>query len=290
MADNSKPGLGGAGAKAIAAAAAAPSAESDRRDPDLSAIEPSDGFVALDIGALSLLAGDDPNSAPTQPLVKSFSRKGSQRNGGGGDATLPGELTSSTRFDSNSATVFFGKKIPILDGRDLNAFDDLYISGGPGEKPTIVVHVAGDGGQNGHFTAAPTATPPGGKCRRIARRHSPWLDPRRVLFVFATLWGVSFLFWGVFRLGPIILFDGEIDSFNSLEVIFCEVGLPAASGDPRGGNTEMGSNGFSGGPEDVARRNPKEIAGVLGRCSHGRISECIEYQRIFFCCLLYDLH
>nr|CAD1841105.1 unnamed protein product [Ananas comosus var. bracteatus] len=124
MADNSKPGLGGAGAKAIAAAAAAaPSAESDRRDPDRSAIEPSDRFVALDISALSLLAGDDPNSAPTQPLVKSFSRKGSQRNGGGGDATLPG---------------------------------------GPGEKPTIVVHVAGDGGQNGHFSAAPTATPPGG--------------------------------------------------------------------------------------------------------------------------------
>ncbi|XP_020092028.1 uncharacterized protein LOC109712703 isoform X1 [Ananas comosus] len=186
MADNSKPGLGGAGAKAIAAAAAAPSAESDRRDPDLSAIEPSDGFVALDIGALSLLAGDDPNSAPTQPLVKSFSRKGSQRNGGGGDATLPGELTSSTRFDSNS--------------------------GGPGEKPTIVVHVAGDGGQNGHFTAAPTATPPGGKCRRIARRHSPWLDPRRVLFVFATLSSMGTLILLYFTLSMGKMTQGDSDA------------------------------------------------------------------------------
>ena len=61
---------------------------------------------------------------------------------------------------------------------------------GTGERPPLFVHVAAsDEMLNGLrlvHTPGGTGTP-GGKSRRLGRRPAPWLDPRRVVFLFATL-------------------------------------------------------------------------------------------------------
>ncbi|KAF3320857.1 hypothetical protein FCM35_KLT14991 [Carex littledalei] len=111
--------------------------------------QPLDGFVAVDIGAL-LACTDEPVS--NKNLARTMSRKGSQ-------------------------------KTP--DG-DPNCTGD----GGPGagDKLDTYVHVAGANGEtlNGH-TGMTTANP-GGKYRRLnSRRSSQWINPRRVLFTFATV-------------------------------------------------------------------------------------------------------
>ncbi|XP_062186423.1 uncharacterized protein LOC133890004 isoform X2 [Phragmites australis] len=122
------------------------------------------GFVALDVGALSSLAGaggppDTPTAAapPRTPVVRSLSRKGERK--------------------------------PV-DG-DANG------TSGGGERPQLFVHVAaGDlGDANGArlVVHTPMAGTPGGKSRRLGRRPAPWLDPRRVVFLFATLSSVGTL-------------------------------------------------------------------------------------------------
>jgi hypothetical protein len=61
---------------------------------------------------------------------------------------------------------------------------------GTGERPPLsplFVHVAAaDEMLNGLRTPGGAGTP-GGKSRRLGRRPAPWLDPRRVVFLFATL-------------------------------------------------------------------------------------------------------
>ncbi|XP_072988024.1 uncharacterized protein [Typha latifolia] len=134
-------------------------------------IKPSDDFVALDIRA------DEDDSPASQPLVKSFSRKGSQRVGGGGGETR-------------------GK-----DGGAINL-------DASGENTPLIIHVSDDGGHNRHLpTTAPT---PGGKFRRVGRKPSPWLDPKRVLFVFATLSSMGTLILLYFTLSM-----GKMTSSNS---------------------------------------------------------------------------
>ncbi|PVH64966.1 hypothetical protein PAHAL_2G394700 [Panicum hallii] len=126
------------------------------------------GFVALDVGALSSLAGDaGPPGTPTAPprtptasaapprtpVVRSLSRKGDRKSADG---------------DANAT------------------------AGGGGERPQLFVHVAagdlGDAPGSARLVVhTPLAGTPGSKSRRFGRRPAPWLDPRRVVFLFATL-------------------------------------------------------------------------------------------------------
>ncbi|OEL28788.1 hypothetical protein BAE44_0010194 [Dichanthelium oligosanthes] len=124
------------------------------------------GFVALDVGALSSLAGDvglpgtptAPPRTPTAPprtpkVVRSLSRKGDRKPADG---------------DANGT------------------------AGGGSERPQLFVHVAtGDLGDAPGSARLVVHTPlpgtPGSKSRRFGRRPAPWLDPRRVVFLFATL-------------------------------------------------------------------------------------------------------
>ncbi|XP_051215583.1 uncharacterized protein [Lolium perenne] len=130
------------------------------------------GFIALDIGALSSLAGNGPETTATAPpppvstprtprVVRSLSRKGSDRKQADGDAN---------GTTGNGA--------------------------GTGERPPLsplFVHVAAaDEMLNGLRTPGGAGTP-GGKSRRLGRRPAPWLDPRRVVFLFATLSSVGTL-------------------------------------------------------------------------------------------------
>ncbi|TVU38780.1 hypothetical protein EJB05_12167 [Eragrostis curvula] len=124
------------------------------------------GFVALDVGALSSLAGEvgvpeavaSPRPPRTPKVVRSLSRKGERKPADG-------------------------------DGNGGNA--------GGGERPQLFVHVAtGDlGDANGArlVVHTPVAGTPSGKSRRLGRRPAPWLDPRRVVFLFATLSSVGTL-------------------------------------------------------------------------------------------------
>jgi hypothetical protein len=70
---------------------------------------------------------------------------------------------------------------------------DASAGGGGGERPQLFVHVAaGDLGGDAPGSArlvvhTPLASTPGSKSRRFGRRPAPWLDPRRVVFLFATL-------------------------------------------------------------------------------------------------------
>ncbi|CAN6183613.1 unnamed protein product [Urochloa humidicola] len=132
------------------------------------------GFVALDVGALSSLAGDagppgTPTATPRTPaapprtpkVVRSLSRKGD-------------------------------RKPPPADA-DANG-----TAGGGGERPQLFVHVAagdlGDGPGSARLVVhTPLAGTPGSKSRRFGRRPAPWLDPRRVVFLFATLSSVGTL-------------------------------------------------------------------------------------------------
>ncbi|KAL6657928.1 hypothetical protein ACP70R_005708 [Stipagrostis hirtigluma subsp. patula] len=134
-----------------------------------SAVAAAGGFVSLDVGALSSLAGDGagPDMAPaatprTPKAVRSLSRKG-ERKPADGDA---------------NATAGGG-------------------GAGTGERPHLFVHVAaGDVGEaNGTrlVVHTPVAGTPGGKSRRLGRRPAPWLDPRRVVLLFATLSSVGTL-------------------------------------------------------------------------------------------------
>ncbi|XP_078157107.1 uncharacterized protein LOC144552939 [Carex rostrata] len=109
--------------------------------------QPLDGFVAVDIGAL-LVHADEPVS--NKNLARTMSRKGSQKTPDGDPNCTGGP--------------------------------------GPGDKLDTYAHVAGANGEtlNGH-TGMVTANP-GGKCRRLNSRRSPqWINPRRVLFTFATV-------------------------------------------------------------------------------------------------------
>ncbi|PWZ12621.1 hypothetical protein Zm00014a_038014 [Zea mays] len=102
------------------------------------------GFVALDVGALSSLAGDaGPPGTPTAP-----------------------------------------PRTPV--------------SGGGSERPQLFVHVAagdlGDAPGSARLVVhTPLAGTPGSKSRRFGRRPAPWLDPRRVVLLFATLSSVGTL-------------------------------------------------------------------------------------------------
>lgn len=65
-------------------------------------------------------------------------------------------------------------------------------AGGGSERPQLFVHVAaGDLGDAPGSARLVVHTPltgtPGSKSRRFGRRPAPWLDPRRVVFLFATL-------------------------------------------------------------------------------------------------------
>lgn len=120
------------------------------------------GFVALDVGALSSLSGDvGPPGTPaaaapprTPKVMRSLSRKGERKPADG---------------DANGTA-------------------------GGGEKPQLFVHVAGgDLGDARLVVHTPVAGTPGGKSRRLGRRPAPWLDPRRVVLLFATLSSVGTL-------------------------------------------------------------------------------------------------
>uniref|UniRef100_A0A0D9WZQ4 Uncharacterized protein n=1 Tax=Leersia perrieri TaxID=77586 RepID=A0A0D9WZQ4_9ORYZ len=117
------------------------------------------GFIALDVSALSSLAGDVPDTAApprTPKVVRSLSRKGERKpaDGDGGNGT-------------------------------------------PGKRPPLsplFVHVAASDDMSGlRLVHTPVAGTPGGKSRRLGRQPAPWLDPRRVVFFFATLSSVGTL-------------------------------------------------------------------------------------------------
>lgn len=121
------------------------------------------GFVALDVGELSSLAGDaGPPGTPIAPprtprVVRSLSRKGDKK-----------------PADANAT------------------------AGGGRERPQLFVHVAtgdlGDAPGSARLVVhTPLAGTPGSKSRRFGRRAAPWLDPRRVVFLFATLSSVGTL-------------------------------------------------------------------------------------------------
>ncbi|XP_008801173.1 uncharacterized protein LOC103715352 [Phoenix dactylifera] len=154
MAEIPKPGFGEAKPSASAMSL-------DHEEVERSKTEESDGFVAIDIGALSILSVNndkDSTCSPRVSRVKNLSRKGSQRSGGGEERTAAeGETADSS-------------------------------TGGPDSdvKSALLVHVAGEGEPSG-LSHATTPTAAGGRCRRLGRRQTPWLDPRRVLFFFATL-------------------------------------------------------------------------------------------------------
>uniref|UniRef100_A0A0E0ECD5 Uncharacterized protein n=1 Tax=Oryza meridionalis TaxID=40149 RepID=A0A0E0ECD5_9ORYZ len=121
------------------------------------------GFIALDVSALSSLAGDGPDTTAAPPrtpkVVRSLSRKGERKPADG---------------DGNGAA-------------------------GTGKRPPLsplFVHVAAadDMVGLGRLVHTPVAGTPGGKSRRLGRQPAaPWLDPRRVVFFFATLSSVGTL-------------------------------------------------------------------------------------------------
>ncbi|GJN32540.1 hypothetical protein PR202_gb21054 [Eleusine coracana subsp. coracana] len=127
------------------------------------------GFIALDVGALSSLTGEvgppeaavvaSPRPPRTPKVMRSLSRKGERKPADG---------------DGNG-----------------NA------GGGGGERPQLFVHVAtgdlGDASGARLVVHTPVAGTPSGKSRRLGRRPAPWLDPRRVVFLFATLSSVGTL-------------------------------------------------------------------------------------------------
>ncbi|XP_020396022.1 uncharacterized protein [Zea mays] len=128
------------------------------------------GFVALDVGALSSLAGDaGPPGTPTAPprtpkVMRSLSRKGDRK---------PADP-------------------------DANANANGTAGGGGSERPQLFVHVAagelGDAPGSARLVVhTPLAGTPGSKSRRFGRRPAPWLDPRRVVLLFATLSSVGTL-------------------------------------------------------------------------------------------------
>ncbi|KAJ1291187.1 hypothetical protein BS78_02G299000 [Paspalum vaginatum] len=125
------------------------------------------GFVALDVGALSSLAADaaapgTPTAPPRTPkVVRSLSRKGDRKPADG-------------------------------DGNGNGT------AGGGSERPQLFVHVAagdlGDAPGSARLVVhTPLAGTPGSKSRRFGRRPAPLLDPRRVVFLFATLSSVGTL-------------------------------------------------------------------------------------------------
>lgn len=62
----------------------------------------------------------------------------------------------------------------------------------PPLSPLFVHVAAADDGLRLAHTPGAVGTP-GGKSRRLGRRPAPWLDPRRVVFLFATLSSVGTL-------------------------------------------------------------------------------------------------
>ncbi|KAL5198438.1 hypothetical protein ABZP36_001950 [Zizania latifolia] len=124
------------------------------------------GFIAIDVGALSSLAGDGPDTAAPVPprtpkVVRSLSRKGERKpaDGDGNGTAGTGERE---------------RERPPLS--------------------PLFVHVAAADDMSGlRLVHTPVAGTPGGKSRRLGRRPAPWLDPRRVVFLFATLSSVGTL-------------------------------------------------------------------------------------------------
>ncbi|XP_006657785.1 uncharacterized protein LOC102710713 [Oryza brachyantha] len=130
------------------------------------------GFIALDVSALSSLAseGQDtaaatatataapPRTPRTPKVVRSLSRKGERKPAADGD----GNGAAGT-----------GKRPPLSP---------------------LFVHVAAADDMSGlRPVHTPVAGTPGGKSRRLGRQPAPWLDPRRVVFFFATLSSVGTL-------------------------------------------------------------------------------------------------
>lgn len=128
------------------------------------------GFIALDVAALSSLAGDGPDTTAAPPpvstprtprVVRSLSRKGSDRKQADGDAN-----------GTTGGGAGTGERPPLFV--NVAAADEL-------TNGLRLVHTPGGAGT------------PGGKSRRLGRRPAPWLDPRRVVFLFATLSSVGTL-------------------------------------------------------------------------------------------------
>lgn len=125
-------------------------------------VKESTEFVAVDVGSLSVLAYREANSSPR--VIKGFSRKGSQR-------------TTETKSAAEEAA--------------------YALSGGAHASGKIAVagHVAVIEEAVPPF-AASTTPPVSAKMRRLGsggRRPSPWLHPRKVLLLFATVSSVGTL-------------------------------------------------------------------------------------------------
>ncbi|EHA8590840.1 hypothetical protein COCNU_scaffold025406G000040 [Cocos nucifera] len=152
----------------------APAMSFAHQEGDGGRTEASDGFVAIDIGALSAFSANndkDSTSSPRVSMVKNISRKGSQRSGG-------------------------GLEWKAADGETANSSP-----GGP----------AGGERESSGLLQATTPTAAGGRCRRPARRQTPWLDPRRVLVFFATLssMGTLILLYFTISMGKMAGSDGN---------------------------------------------------------------------------------
>ncbi|KAJ3705214.1 hypothetical protein LUZ61_008919 [Rhynchospora tenuis] len=113
--------------------------------------QPSDGFVAVDIGALAVHA-DEP--ASNKNMVRTMSRKASQKTPDG-DTNCTGGPSQVDKLDTHAHVA--GANVELLSSHSY--------------------------GHTGMVTAGQ-----GGKCRRLNSRRSPqWINPRRVLFTFATV-------------------------------------------------------------------------------------------------------
>ncbi|WOL15120.1 hypothetical protein Cni_G23901 [Canna indica] len=136
--------------------------------PSDSETEISDSFVAVDIDKISQqLTTNTVDNSSSSPRVNSVMKKNLSRKGSQGSGV--------EREKNNKAS----------EG------DQRHAAGGPGRgerSSPLSVHVAVEGDAAGILRAT-TPTPDGARWRRVGTRrsHSPWLDPSRIVIVFATL-------------------------------------------------------------------------------------------------------
>lgn len=162
----------------------APAMSFTNEEGDRSKTEESNRFVAINIEALSVLSGsNDSTPSPRVSMMKNLARKGSQRSGGG----LERKAAEGETGDSSLGG-------PVGD-----------------EKGDALLHVAGEGESSGLIhTSTPTAA--GGRSRRRGRRQTPWLDPRRVLLVFASVSSMGTLLLLYFTLSMGKTAGGDTDA------------------------------------------------------------------------------